>query len=78
MTSRLRLLREIGLADLADPSLSERLAGKALAAQLEKVNPDAAAGLRQGLGETLIVTHLGMNGRAVEDGGVDQPGGVDD
>lgn len=34
----------------------------ALAAQLEKVNPDAAASLREGLGETLTVTRLGVTG----------------
>jgi putative transposase len=35
---------------------------KALAGQLERVNPDAAASLREGLTETLTVTHLGVTG----------------
>jgi transposase-like protein len=35
---------------------------KALATQLEKVNPDAAASLREGLDETLTVTRLGVTG----------------
>jgi transposase-like protein len=35
---------------------------KALAAQLDKVNPDAAASLREGLTETLTVTRLGVTG----------------
>jgi putative transposase len=34
----------------------------ALAAQLHKVNPDAAASLREGLAETLTVTRLGVTG----------------
>ena len=35
---------------------------KALAGQLEKVNPDAAASLREGLAETVTVTRLGVTG----------------
>lgn len=35
---------------------------KALARQLDKVNPDAGASLREGLGETLTVTRLGITG----------------
>jgi putative transposase len=35
---------------------------KALAGQLERVNPDAAASLREGLTETLTVTRLGVTG----------------
>jgi transposase-like protein len=35
---------------------------KALATQLERVNPDAAASLREGLAETLTVTRLGVTG----------------
>ena len=35
---------------------------RALAAQLERVNPDAAASLREGLTETLTVTRLGVTG----------------
>jgi putative transposase len=34
----------------------------ALAGQLERVNPDAAASLREGLAETLTVTRLGVSG----------------
>jgi putative transposase len=34
----------------------------ALAGQLEKVNPDAAASLREGLADTLTVTRLGITG----------------
>ncbi len=34
----------------------------ALAGQLEKVNPDAAASLREGLADTLTVTRLGVTG----------------
>jgi hypothetical protein len=35
---------------------------KALAAQLDRVNPDAAASLREGLAETLTVTRLCVTG----------------
>ncbi len=35
---------------------------KALAAQLEKVNPDAAGSLREGLADTVTVTRLGVTG----------------
>jgi hypothetical protein len=35
---------------------------RALAGQLERVNPDAAASLREGLAETLTVTRLGVTG----------------
>jgi transposase-like protein len=35
---------------------------RALAGQLERVNPDAAASLREGLTETLTVTRLGVTG----------------
>ncbi len=44
-----------------DPTEAEA-ALKALAAQLERVNPDAAASLREGLAETLTVTRLGVTG----------------
>jgi putative transposase len=47
----------------ANPNADEGEAAlKALAAQLEKVNPDAAASLREGLAETLTVTRLGVTG----------------
>jgi transposase-like protein len=35
---------------------------KALAAHLDRVNPDAAASLREGLSETLTITRLGVTG----------------
>ena len=47
----------------ANPNADEaETALKALAAQLERVNPDAAASLREGLTETLTVTRLGVTG----------------
>jgi transposase-like protein len=47
----------------ANPNAAEAEAAlKALAARLEKVNPDAAASLREGLTETLTVTRLGVTG----------------
>ena len=35
---------------------------RALAGQLDKINPDAAASLREGLAETVTVTRLGITG----------------
>lgn len=47
----------------ANPAAGEAEASlRALAAQLDKVNPDAAASLREGLAETLTVTCLGVTG----------------
>jgi transposase-like protein len=47
----------------ANPNAHEaETALKALAGQLEKVNPDAAASLREGLAETVTVTRLGVTG----------------
>jgi putative transposase len=47
----------------ANPNADEAEAAlKALAAQLERVNPDAAASLREGLADTLTVTRLGVTG----------------
>jgi putative transposase len=47
----------------ANPNADEaEQALNALAGQLEKVNPDAAASLREGLAETLTVTRLGITG----------------
>lgn len=47
----------------ANPDADEAArALRALAAQLEKVNPDAAASLREGLADTLTVTRLGVTG----------------
>jgi len=46
-----------------NPSAAEAEAAlHALAVQLEKVNPDAADSLREGLSETLTVTRLGVTG----------------
>ena len=39
-----------------------QVALEALARQLEKVNPDAAGSLREGLADTLTVTRLGITG----------------
>jgi putative transposase len=47
----------------ANPNAGEAEAAlHALAGQLEKVNPDAAASLREGLADTLTVTRLGITG----------------
>jgi transposase-like protein len=47
----------------ANPNAGEAEAVlKALAGQLERVNPDAAASLREGLADTLTVTRLGVTG----------------
>lgn len=46
-----------------DPDHAKALASlKALAAQLEKVHPDAAGSLREGMEETLTLTRLKING----------------
>jgi putative transposase len=50
-------------AGWANPDAIEAEAAlRALAGQLDKVNPDAAASLREGLAETLTVTRLGVTG----------------
>jgi putative transposase len=47
----------------ANPNAGEAEAAlRALAGQLERVNPDAAASLREGLAETVTVTRLGVTG----------------
>lgn len=47
----------------ANPNANEaETALRALAGQLDKVNPDAAASLREGLTDTLTVTRLGITG----------------
>jgi putative transposase len=47
----------------ANPNAGEAEAAlKALAGQLDKVNPDAGASLREGLTDTLTVTRLGVTG----------------
>jgi putative transposase len=47
----------------SNPNAAEAEAAlRALAGQLDKVNPDAAASLREGLAETVTVTRLGVTG----------------
>jgi transposase-like protein len=47
----------------ANPNAGEAEAAlRALAGQLERINPDAAASLREGLAETVTVTRLGVTG----------------
>jgi transposase-like protein len=47
----------------ANPNAGEAEAAlRALAGQLDKVNPDASASLREGLAETVTVTRLGVTG----------------
>jgi len=47
----------------ADPDHAAALAAlKALARQLEKIHPDAARSLREGMEETLTLTRLGVTG----------------
>jgi transposase-like protein len=47
----------------ANPNADEAEAAlRALAGQLERLNPDAAASLREGLADTLAVTRLGVTG----------------
>ena len=47
----------------SDPDHAAALASlKALAAQLQRVHPDAAGSLREGMEETLTVTRLGITG----------------
>jgi transposase-like protein len=47
----------------SNPNAGEAEAAlNALASQLDKVNPDAAASLREGLSDTLTVTRLGVTG----------------
>jgi putative transposase len=60
-SSALRLLPEIGLVDLADPSLPERLAGK-VSDQLELF----AAQMRQGLLAASVAIGLGVMGELVD------------
>ncbi len=59
--STLRLLPEIGLVDLADPGLSERLAGK-VSEQLEAF----AAQMRQGLLAASVANGLDVLGELAE------------
>jgi transposase-like protein len=51
----------------ANPDAAEAQAAlEALARQLEKVNPDAAGSLREGLADTLTVTRLGVTGKLLK------------
>jgi len=51
----------------ANPNADEAEAAlRSLAGQLDKVNPDAAASLREGLTETLTITRLGVTGSLLE------------
>ena len=47
---------------VGQPRRQRRRGRPPLARQLERVNPDAAASLREGLAETLTVTRLGVTG----------------
>jgi transposase-like protein len=61
-TERLWVRRKLRAA-WSNPDATEAEAAlAALAGQLEKVNPDAAASLREGLTDTLTVTRLGITG----------------
>jgi transposase-like protein len=61
-TERLWVRRKLRAA-WANPNPGEaETALRALATQLERVNPDAAGSLREGLTETLTVTRLGVTG----------------
>ncbi|WP_181813757.1 transposase, partial [Gaiella occulta] len=61
-TERLWVRRKLRAA-WTNPNAAEAEAAlRALAAQLAKVNPDAAASLREGLADTLTVTRLGITG----------------
>src|SRR5438874_12018407 len=68
-TSSLRLLPEMGLVDLADPSLSERLAGK-VSEQLEAF----ASQMREGLLAASVAIGLDMIGELVDAEVTDVPG----
>jgi putative transposase len=61
-TERLWVRRKLRAA-WANPDVAEAEAAlAALARQLEKINPDAAGSLREGLADTLTVTRLGITG----------------
>ena len=59
---RLWVRRKLRAAWTNPDAVEAEAALTALAGQLEKVNPDAAASLREGLAETLTVTQLGITG----------------
>jgi len=59
---RLWVRRKLRAAWANPDAVEAEAALAALAGQLEKVNPDAAASLREGLADTLTVTRLGVTG----------------
>jgi len=59
---RLWVRRKLRAAWANPDAVEAEAALEALAGQLEKVNPDAAASLREGLTDTLTVTRLGITG----------------
>jgi len=59
---RLWVRRKLRAAWMNPEAAEAEAALRALAGQLEKVNPDAAASLREGLADTLTVTRLGITG----------------
>jgi hypothetical protein len=63
---RLWVLRKLRTAWANPNAVEAEAALAALAGQLEKVNPDAAASLREGLADTLTVTRLGITGSLLE------------
>ena len=65
-----RKLREAWQNPKADEAES---ALRSLASRLDKVNPDAAASLREGLSETLTVTRLGITGALLKTVGSTNP-----
>lgn len=61
-TERLWVRRKLRAAWANPDAVEAEAALKALAGQLEKVNPDAAGSLREGLADTLTVTRLDITG----------------
>jgi putative transposase len=61
-TERLWVRRKLRAAWTNPDAGDAKAALEALARQLDKVNPDAAGSLREGLDETLTVTRLGVTG----------------
>ena len=61
----------------AEPDPAEaRAALRELARKLDRLNPDAAASLREGLEETITINRLGIGGTLGRDAGHDEPDGV--
>ena len=61
-TERLWVRRKLRAAWANPDPVEAEAALNALAGQLERVNPDAAGSLREGLADTLTVTRLGITG----------------